>query len=64
MNSEQIKKSDRILKGIKFLVGEAERNGFDKIAQILRSCARDLRIAIRTQQKPQGDNDKDTNSQT
>jgi hypothetical protein len=48
MNIDQLTTAKNLLRGIKFLIAEAERNNIERIAKILRSCARDLCAAIKT----------------
>ena len=42
----------RILNGINYLVMEAENNGLEKIALILRICANDICLSIETGSAP------------
>ena len=58
MTLQQIEIAERILGGVRYLIGEAERNRIYAIARILRSCARGIARLVeqdgRSQDEPRG----------
>lgn len=43
MNANQVVMLRRLLDGIRFLADEADRNGLEHVARLLRTCACDAR---------------------
>lgn len=50
MNNEQVQVSKNILRGLNFLANEADGSGADRVARILKLCARDVHVVIKNSQ--------------